>query len=261
MNWSGFQVPFNGDAYIGIYCLQLPDLNGREYIATELTNAIEVGIRYQVSFWVSVSNNSRFAISTIGGFISRDPLISNNFTFFDVVPQILKRPLLPITDTLGWVLITDTFESNRGGERYLTIGNFNTDATSDTVLFNTSVPFGNQFAYYYIDDVSVIALDSVSGVEDQLSMNNGQLSIHPNPAGEAVRIQVTGRSQQKAIRVTDAIGRTVHNLGPRTLNNVTLSGVEEFELSVTDLPSGIYTVSVHLIDGTILHERLVVQHR
>jgi hypothetical protein len=53
-----------------------------------------------------------------------------------VEPQILNTHENLLTDPDVWVLITDTFSSRYGGERYLTIGNFNTDATSDTVYWN-----------------------------------------------------------------------------------------------------------------------------
>ncbi len=48
-----------------------------------------------------------------------------------------------------------------GGGNYITIGNFNNDATTDTLKVHDSVP--TDAAYYFIDDVSVISIDSIPG--------------------------------------------------------------------------------------------------
>ncbi|MGB0918589.1 MAG: hypothetical protein ACPGU4_13430, partial [Flavobacteriales bacterium] len=49
-NWRGWQTPFDGDSYAGIwvFSLQHPE-RGREYIQTELSQPLYLGLRYEVS--------------------------------------------------------------------------------------------------------------------------------------------------------------------------------------------------------------------
>jgi hypothetical protein len=93
----------------------------------------------------------------------------------------------------------------------------------------------------------------VVGVEEQLSIYNGQLSIWPNPAGEVVRIGVTVASlwQSYHVTVTDMLGREVLNHELRTPN---------FERNVMDWPNGIYLISLSGADGSRESQRLVVRH-
>jgi hypothetical protein len=62
-----------------------------------------------------------------------------------------------VTDTLNWTMITGTFVAT-GNEKYMVIGNFKSDALTNTVLINSgSLP--NVFTEVCIDDVSCIPLD------------------------------------------------------------------------------------------------------
>jgi|GEM_PF-6882668 len=89
------------------------------------------------------------------------------------------------------------------------------------------------------------------GVEEQLSVDNGQLTIWPNPASESFRFQVqNSRLENLTVTATDMQGRTVLNIEPRTLN---------FELPVIDWPNGlnIFTIAT---GESIARVRVVVQH-
>jgi hypothetical protein len=52
----------------------------------------------------------------------------------------------------------------QGGEQYLTIANFMSDAMSDSVYVGNGT--NGDRAYYYIDDVSLVPLDSLLSVDD-----------------------------------------------------------------------------------------------
>jgi hypothetical protein len=73
-----------------------------------------------------------------------------------LVPQVqYSGP--PITDTLNWTAISGTFTA-AGDEKYLLLGNFKSDAATNTVLINPSLTA--QATDLYIDDVSVIELNA-----------------------------------------------------------------------------------------------------
>jgi len=207
-NVVGYQIPKSGDAYMGFYGVQLGNQEWREYIQAELTDALLPGIRYKVSFYVCLTENSRYAISTLGAYLSVDAISSNDLLVLDAEPQILNKPLYPLTDTAEWILITDTFISRTGGgEKFITIGNFFSDAESDTVFVNAAPPLGARHAYYYIDDVSVIALDSVPTNVGILEAQQLQFTVWPNPATDVVRIKSSKRLEQ--IRLMDIRGREI----------------------------------------------------
>jgi Secretion system C-terminal sorting domain len=71
-------------------------------------------------------------------------------------PQIINYSNPIINDTFCWVKISSLFLA-KGGEQYITIGNFKNDNQTTTKISN---PTGVDQQGYYIDDVSVIPLDS-----------------------------------------------------------------------------------------------------
>lgn len=171
-NKLGFQQAHSGDAYCGIYCSQE---HYREYLQTELRHPLVKGGRYRVSFWVSLADKSPHAVATLGALFSPERvadttyniLMNREITGMGVgrqaistayVPQVVNETVLD--DMKGWTEVSGEFVAE-GGERFLTIGNF--------FPFNRStvVPIDNanavlQGAYYYIDDVSLVCLDTVA---------------------------------------------------------------------------------------------------
>jgi hypothetical protein len=159
-NQRGYQQDYhNGQGYSGIAVFDNDASNGyaRECMQIKLTDTLKHNKRYIASMYASRSNNLDYAIASIG-ILFTDTAINLGTTqgIIYANPQINNGVLL--SDTLNWMLIQDTFIVS-GNETYLTIGNFNTTATSDTV--NT---YGNwnslvNGAYYYIDGVSVYEID------------------------------------------------------------------------------------------------------
>jgi hypothetical protein len=89
------------------------------------------------------------------------------------------------------------------------------------------------------------------------------LLIYPNPASQSVRLRVTphlaaqaGSGQQvRAVAITDMLGHKVLN----SLLGKEGSGEVSFEIDISTLAPGLYTVSATLQNGETLRQRLVVQ--
>ncbi|MBR1799391.1 MAG: OmpA family protein [Bacteroidales bacterium] len=177
-NKMGYQNAHSGQAYCGIYCSQE---NYREYIQTELKQPLVDGHRYAVSFYVSLSEKSPHATSSLSALFTRDMIFDstygillqhedstlsdrNNQTiayFFE--PQITNKVGLPLSDKKEWMQIADTFIAS-GGERFLTIGNFasfNQSNIVDVQSSSTILPG----VYYYIDDVCVYDIDDTNSFD------------------------------------------------------------------------------------------------
>jgi hypothetical protein len=73
-------------------------------------------------------------------------------------PQVQNPVGNIITDTTNWTKIEGSFKAN-GNEDYITIGNFYTDANTDTIRLRP-LPFPNASANgYYVDDMHLVEED------------------------------------------------------------------------------------------------------
>jgi len=57
-NQYGFQEPKSGNAYAGFAAYQVTIPEAREHIAALLTESLEIGIKYYVSFYISAAWNN-----------------------------------------------------------------------------------------------------------------------------------------------------------------------------------------------------------
>lgn len=169
-NNFGYQFAKNGIAFIG-FMFYSSISNYREYASVRLKKVLSEYSKYEVSFWVNLSNSSRYAVSKsdIGIYLTEDSIAmpqSHQSNPILITPIIADTKNHILKDTLNWVKLTFFYYSS-GGEEYLYIGNFRDDlSTSFHLLYNQGL---YDFAYYYIDDVSVIklpdqdiSLDSIS---------------------------------------------------------------------------------------------------
>lgn len=167
--WSGYQFPFEGNAYTGIIIYEGDNSNAiylSEYIQCKLTKPLKACQYYQVRFWTNLSDYSTRGTNTLGARLDKEAIKKENpfdFYGFELPPHIGVSDFL--VDTANWVLISGVYLAE-GGEQYLTIGRF-----LDTNLYtNFNFPYikvncnicypdsSYHFAQYYIDSVSVVEL-------------------------------------------------------------------------------------------------------
>jgi len=152
----GFQYPRTGNNYVLIQLFHVT----RSYPRNRLKQPLKAGTTYCVKFHVVNTNQTPHAIGSFGAYFggsALDTITQCNVALTYLQPQV-EHPKQPIiTDTLNWVPITGTFVA-QGHEKYMVIGNFRSDADTDTLLINpTYLPsIGNVVC---LDDVSVIPLD------------------------------------------------------------------------------------------------------
>jgi PKD repeat protein len=145
-NFFGNQNALTGDGYAGIYC----KLNGpeyREYIQAPLLEPLVAGEWYTVSFYVSPGDIG-CGIMTIGAYLSVNQVTQGGVGALILSPQIESNQGF-LVDYDNWTLISGCFQAS-GGEQYITLGNFNSDANTS---FDPNCTSG--LAYYYIEDVLV----------------------------------------------------------------------------------------------------------
>jgi hypothetical protein len=245
LNAGGIQQAHTGEAYAGIFTYGGPtETNGREYLQVQLIEPIQASRRYIVSFWASLADHFQFAVGSLGAHFSDTLIVRNSFNSLPGVEPTIQSPTGQIfSDKDIWYLITDTFSSRYGGERYMTIGNFKSTAESDTLLVPTGAG-GYWQSYYYIDDVSVVALDSVpDGVDDEGRI---PFTMYPNPVSDVLRVEST--VQMRNARLMDALGREVYSQA--------VEG-QAHTLHLRDLPAGLYLLEVQDTQGRRVVQRVV----
>jgi gliding motility-associated-like protein len=153
----GHRWPRTGKGYAGFitYVNGMPET--REFIQVELSDSLIQGKLYCVGFYVSLGETFDYSSNGLSAYFSTTP-ISCSTCSLPYTPQINYLGT-PIADTLNWTLISGTFIAT-GGEKYATIGNFNSDANTSVSLVNSSGS-GGVAAYYYIDDVYVGTCDTI----------------------------------------------------------------------------------------------------
>jgi len=172
-NFNGTQPADFGKGYAGLY-LYAPD-DYREYLQAELSEPLVKGEKYQVSFYVSLAERSDFAIKEFGVLFSKDRMeISgkkqlskkkryqqkgNEYNFMEIGYSNFY------SDTKDWILVHTQFIAN-GTERYLTMGNFKSNAR--TRMFKTKRN-AKQGAYYYVDLVLVEPLAKINASKKDIA--------------------------------------------------------------------------------------------
>lgn len=241
VNPGGVQNARSGSGCAGFHAFN--NNNGREFLQVKLLHPMVYGTSYQVLFYVNLRDKSKYSVSTLGAYLSDTLVIREDYSIhnLEIEPQILNYSHEPFSDKENWMLVCDTFTSRSGREQYLIIGNFFLDEESDTTLLQTGIWYGS---YYYIDDVSVIALDSVpSGVYEPEKLS---FEVCPNPATDVV--QIKGRRLAKA-RLLDMSGREVlHSSLPK------IGGI-----NISHLPLGLYLLEVTDREGRKAVQKLVLE--
>lgn len=165
-NWAGTSKAYSGVGYAGIYCYTQ---NGyREYLQTELTEAMKPGNKYYIEFYYKLSSNSKYSIDRIGLFVSDSAHIRKDDFVVYGKPTYELRLASPYTRTTGVWAKCGYVHTAVGGEKFLTIGNFsnNQNTRSYHIKFSKAKEeMLNTAAYYFIDDVRVINVEEKPKIE------------------------------------------------------------------------------------------------
>ena len=177
----------------------------------------------------------------------------SNFDITHFTPQVQINQM--VTDTGNWVLLRDTFVA-QGGERYMCIGNFKTDAQTQWQLVD-SINTLPAVAYYFYDDVSLIDLDDTSKVGGiaVVAMNDERLAVYPNPATNELSV-IGHQFSVKALEVYDVIGQWQIS---RAAIPPYQGGKGDLVIEVAALPSGIYFIKATDLQGNVSNTKFVKQ--
>ena len=154
----------------------------REYIMAETDYPLEAGKVYHMEYWVKPVSvdivGISFAIDQIGALFTADVPVHDEQNIFPHTPQVDNGGTI-LNDLSQWTKVSGCFVAE-GGERYVTIGNFQRDEDTATLpLPGAAQP---SLAYYLLDAVSLIEVEYPSLPNDTTICNGDSYEIqleHP----------------------------------------------------------------------------------
>ncbi len=156
-NWAGVSEAYEGKGYIGIY-LWLGRREFREYIQSALSAPLIRDTTYVISFRYRLSSYSIFVCDRIGLHLSDSALAVRNDAAWNIRPTLSVEADSILTLSTGLWETAEMLYRAKGGERFVTIGNFYDDEHTRTYRIKHRLDQQEMLsdaAYYYIDDVVV----------------------------------------------------------------------------------------------------------
>ncbi len=231
-NKGGYQYAHSGNAYAGMYFFWFIYNNYSEYLEVKLKDSLIANVKYCISFYVSLADSESYAIDAIEAYLSTDSTSTLSNQTLPYHPQISNYGHGIISDKTNWHLISGNFVA-QGGEKYITIGNFRLKDSLNYINTGTGI---EDLAYYYIDDVSVIACLDTIGIAEMVG-NEIIIEIFPNPGNNNITIETPYQSTINISNIQGQLLKTLTTTGTKT------------NVDVSEFPSGVYIVEVKTEKG------------
>lgn len=242
-NLFGYQYPYliADSAYCGL-APYVSDPCCTEFLIGQLTMPLTVGQKYYVSFLVNAAekypkcftNKLGVLFSTVTYTLASPPPINN---FAHVYSDSL------IKDTVNWVLISDSFTAD-SAYTYINLGGF-FDNSNITISCTNPSGANDSVSYYFIDNVCVsedsLTCADFSVVEEDAPPND--VDIYPNPTNGKLFIN-NNSTRSSSITVLNYLGQVI----------VREWDFDKKMLNISNLPSGIYFISVANDTHSITHK-------
>lgn len=181
-NFMGYAYPQNGNNYMG-FLLKYGQQTGGEYLQTQLLNPLITDQKYLCGFYIQKADSSYYAIDKVGMHISSvQESQTINQPMVNLSPQIYNTTGI-MYDSINWLKIENIYTAV-GGEKFITIGNFydNLTTQSDSITTNTNQYWLSR-GYYLLDNVYIIPYDENISIQTPETSCKGQtISLKANGA-------------------------------------------------------------------------------
>lgn len=206
-NSYGAEAPMEGDNYAGILAYSYKSKASRSYLQVKLAEPLKQDAEYCVTFHVSLADLSKYACNYLGAYLSNDAVSTNNSDVFQFDAQIVSRRLTVYEQQYYWTPVCAKYKA-KGGEEYLTIGNFTPEEKLNIAKIKRPQGFNSpqtSDAYYYIDNVIVSTItesdkcdcDFIPGVDDMETVNKTFKSDLSNQSSQPKIINSDGNVTTK----------------------------------------------------------------
>jgi gliding motility-associated-like protein len=147
----------------------------RSFARVKLLKELQANCVYRVQFYVHLGKDIGYdlddygAVDAIGAYLSTN---NDSIIVGTTKPQISNTKGNLLNDSTQFVLISG-FYTAEGGEKYLTIGNFKKNDSTNFQQFTFRNPLNVPRAFYFLDDVSVIPVTAAN-----YSLNLGRDTVY-----------------------------------------------------------------------------------
>jgi hypothetical protein len=195
-----YQYPKTGNAFasVGMQLLLVDSSTSttydyREYLQGRFYQNLIAGGTYCVKYYTVAADSTRFRCNNQAAYIDDGSIDSSPpdcmSPFTSVIPQLKNNSI--IVDDSTWIKLETTFVAN-GTERFITVGNFSSNANTSYIIFSNNYPSGG--GIYLIDDVSVIDynLPAFAGTDALIANGDSIYLGRPNEIGPECRWWANG---------------------------------------------------------------------
>lgn len=152
-NVFGSQSALTGEAYAGVVTYTSGKKNYREYLCSELTRPLLPGELVCIEVHVSSADMCIYFTDGFGVLLSDMEPRQKGQDCLELTATV-DNPRLFILDQIDdWVKMGNVYKA-KGGERFITLGNFKKDSNTN-ILQKTTGRAISDYGYLYIDDVVV----------------------------------------------------------------------------------------------------------
>jgi OmpA-OmpF porin, OOP family len=165
-----------GDGFVGVVVFSPTKRNYREYMHARLQTPLRKDQWYCVSMKVALADNATYISDGIGAALTAGPFKKGRGMNIAVDAQLNNPAGKVLYHQNEWITLSAPMKS-KGGEQFITIGNFRDDEHLLIKSRNITPERGKaiEHAYYFIDEVSVVRVESPD--ECYNSQNNLQIDL------------------------------------------------------------------------------------
>ncbi|NOQ72177.1 MAG: OmpA family protein [Crocinitomix sp.] len=160
-NNLGVEEAMDGENYVGIRAFSYNDKEPRNYISSKLKMTMKKDQKYCVKFYVNLAEASKYASNNIGINFSKKQYNISEAKSIMTKTSVMHKDNPVFNGQFGWDEVCGVYKAT-GGEKFLTIGNFSANGSTTNQRLKKSKTFSGAAvvsAYYFIDNVSVVAID------------------------------------------------------------------------------------------------------
>ena len=236
-NYVGEEFSQSGEGYVGLGPWA-DNFLFREFIGVSLDEPLDSGQRYLIKYHLSMADTVQYALRNFGAWFTEAQPPNDLGVLLSAEPQVIYAGEAFLDDQDGWMTIEGSFIAE-GGEQFLTLGNFDDDANTDTLFV---VEQTSKSAYYYLDDVSVVEDTSYHvGVDDLSLQPSDYHKLYPNPNNGSFTLWL----QTEELDVSNIV---VWNLtGQKVYTNTVTRGENQIDL---DVSNGLYLYKITVNNST-----------
>jgi hypothetical protein len=249
VNFIGYCVPKTDSSYIGLGCfVRFQNYNNvREYAEIQLSQALIAGEQYYLEMNINCGDFVGFAQNLIGMVFSDTLYINPTYEYFPL-PTAIEYAGPPILDTATWTTVNGVYTAN-GNENFLLLGCFKPDSLLLLDSINVGFPGGGGIvSYYYFDDIKVIPLDSLQGIDEPIS--NLSVNVYPNPAKEWLTLDFNSNIQKQ-------LNVSLFSMDGKEIKSWSEEYTSKIYLTLPQLSNGIYFLKFRNGGGEVVRKVVI----